>query len=153
DNPHPGPLPSAPPEMSQAAAGGARGGGARGGADLEGGLNRALNYLSANFALDDPQWKAWRANFRDPRLGGTWLVEAYLPGKGRAFGQTTIRREQTDDEYTTRTTLEFSDGEKSTRMGKVLLYTGYSWRGTSNDPEARTAQIKDLHEVMLLSDD
>src|SRR5262249_33719874 len=62
-------------------------------------------------------------------------------------------REQAEDEYTTRTTLEFSDGEKSTRTGRVLLYAGYSWRGTSNDPEARTPQIKDLHEVMLLSDD
>jgi quinohemoprotein amine dehydrogenase len=35
----------------------------------------------------------------------------------------------------------------------VLLYAGYSWRGTSNDPQSATAEIKDLREVMLLSDD
>src|SRR5262249_49928042 len=37
--------------------------------------------------------------------------------------------------------------------GRVILYAGYSWRGTSDDAEARTPQIKQLHEVMLLSDD
>lgn len=153
DNPHPGPIPTAPPEMSQPGGAGARGAGARGGNEADGGLDRALTYLNANLGLESSQWKAWRANFRYPRLEGTWLIEAYLPGKGRGFGQMTIQREQAEDEYTTRTTLEFADGERSTRTGKVLLYAGYSWRGTSNDAEARTVQIKDLHEVMLLSDD
>jgi quinohemoprotein amine dehydrogenase len=65
----------------------------------------------------------------------------------------TIGREQAEDEYRTRTTIEFPDGEKTTRTGRVLLYAGYSWRGSSNDAGTRDPQIKDLHEVMMLSDD
>jgi quinohemoprotein amine dehydrogenase len=156
DGPRPGPIPTAPPEMSNAGGGGQRGGGGGGGggaADPNGGLDRALDYLNRNLGLASPQWGAWRANFRYPRLEGSWIVETYLPGKGRGFGQMTIEREQAEDEYRTRTTIEFSDGEKTTRTGKVLLYAGYSWRGTSNDAEARNANIKELREVMLLSDD
>lgn len=144
DSTHPGPIPTAPPEMTRAAGGGD---------PNAGGLDRALNYLSANLGLDSPAFNAWRASFRYPRLEGTWIVEAYLPGKGRGFGQMTIQRETAEDEYTTRTTLEFADGEKTTRTGKVLLYGGYSWRGTSTDAAATTPQVKDLREVMLLSDD
>src|SRR6185369_15876695 len=94
DTLRPGPIPTAPPEMSQGG-GGARGGGGGGGgtATEPGGLERALNYLNSNLGLDSPQYTAWRANFRYPRLEGTWLVEAYVPGKGRAFGQMTIERE------------------------------------------------------------
>lgn len=153
DSPHPGPIPTAPPEMTPTG-GGARGAaGGAGGNPNDGGLDRALTYLSANLGLESPQYTAWRANFRYPRLEGTWLIEAYLPGKGRGFGQMTIQRETAEDEYTTKSTLEFADGEKTTRTGKVLLYAGYSWRGTSTDPETRTPQIKDLREVMLLSED
>ena len=65
----------------------------------------------------------------------------------------TIEREQAEDEYRTRTTIEFQDGEKTTRTGRVILYGGYSWRGSSNDATTQNTQVKDLREVMLLSDD
>lgn len=152
ETPRPGPIPTAPPEVAGAGAGGG-GRGSGGGAGDSEGIDRALNYLTQNLGLENPQWTAWRANFRFPRLEGTWLVEAYLPGKGRGFGQMTIDREAAEDEYRTRTTIEFPDGERTTRTGRVILYGGYSWRGTSNDNEARTTQLKELREVMLLSED
>jgi quinohemoprotein amine dehydrogenase len=45
------------------------------------------------------------------------------------------------------------NGEKTTRTGRVLLYAGYSWRGSSNDPATQIAPMKDLREVMMLSAD
>jgi len=155
NSPRPGPIPTAPPEMTAGGGGrgGRGGGGPGGGGDDGGGLERALDYLNRNLALDNPKWTAWRANFRYPRLEGTWLVEAYLPGRGRGFGQMTIERETAEDEYRTRTTIEFQDGEKTTRTGRVILYGGYSWRGSSSDSASSNAQLKDLREVMLLSDD
>jgi len=153
DSPRPGPIPTAPPEMTGGGGGQRGAGGGGGGGDNAGGLDRALEYLNRNFGLDSPQWNSWRLNFRFPRLEGTWLVEAYLPGKGRGYGQMTIQREQPEDEFTTRTTIEFPDGEKTTRTGRVILYAGYSWRGSSNDTATQNTQIKDLREVMLLSDD
>jgi quinohemoprotein amine dehydrogenase len=143
ENPRPGPIPSAPPELAPSPSG----------SENREGLERTLDYLARNLGLENPQWTAWRANFRHPRLEGTWHVEAYMPGKGRGFGQMTIEREAAEEEFRTRTTIEFTDGDRTTRTGKVILYAGYSWRGTSNDPEARTAHLKDLKEVMLLSSD
>lgn len=163
DSPRPGPIYAPPPEMVAAGAGGGRGGGAGGGGPDGGGrggaasggdpLDQVLTYLARNQGLDTPEWTAWRANFRQPRLDGTWLVQVYLPGKGRGFGQMSIERERAEDEYRTRTTLDFQDGEKTMRTGRVILYAGYSWRGSSSDAQARTSQIKDLKEVMMLSSD
>lgn len=157
DIPRPGPIYAPPPEMVTLGAGGRGGGpgagGPGGGRGNTGELEPVLNYLARVQGLNTPEWAAWRANFRQPRLDGTWLVEVYVPGKGRGFGQMTIEREAAEGEYRTRTTIEFADGEKSTRTGRVILYAGYSWRGSSNDPQARTAQIKEMKEVMMLSSD
>lgn len=116
-------------------------------------VDRALEYLEKALPLETPEWHAWRANFRQPRLEGVWTLEAYLPGKGRGFGQMTIERETADDEFRTRTTIEFADGERVAMSGRVILYAGYSWRGRSADPSARTNMFKELREVMLLAPD
>jgi len=126
---------------------------AAGGPDARDPVDRALDYLGRAQLLESPEWSAWRANFRRPRLEGTWQVEAYLPGKGRGYGQATIEAEKVEDEFRTRTTIEFMDGERIALTGRAILYAGYSWRGRSGDATARTEMFKGLREVMLLSSD
>lgn len=123
------------------------------GADQRDPVDRALDYLGRAQPLESREWLESRANFRQPRLEGTWQVEAYLPGKGRGYGQATIEAEKVGDEFQTRTTLEFMNGERITLTGRAILYAGYSWRGRSGDASARTEMFKGLREVMLLSPD
>ncbi len=116
-------------------------------------VDRALDYLGRALPLDTPEWRAWRANFRVPRIEGTWAVQVYMVGKGRGYGQMVISPGPSEDEFRTETTIEFGDGTRTARTGRVLLYAGYSWRGSSNDPGARTERLEQLREVMFLAAD
>ena len=35
--------------------------------------------------LHTPEWAAWRARMRAPKLAGRWLVTAYIPGRGKYY--------------------------------------------------------------------
>src|SRR5262249_26647905 len=90
----------------------------------------AVDYLSEKQPLITPEWAAWKAAMRAPRLAGTWLISAYEPGKGRVFGQMTITPGATDDVFNTATQLTYaSSGATVKATGKSIAYTGYSWRG------------------------
>ena len=65
----------------------------------------------------------------------------------------TISSGPVPDEFSTITELEFVDGTRTSRRGRVILYAGYSWRGSSNDPAAESADLETLREVMFLSTD
>lgn len=121
--------------------------------DFKDPVEKALDYLGKTYPMETPEFAAWRANARVPRLEGTWTIEAYLPGKGRGFGQMVIERDTAADEFKTRATIEFPDGDKMTRTGKAILYAGYSWRGSSTDSDGRIANTKELREVMMLASD
>ena len=116
-------------------------------------MDRALDYLGRAQPLDTPEWRAWRASFRAPQIEGTWAVQAYMVGRGRGYGQMVISPGPAEDEFRTATSIEFSDGTRTSRTGRVLLYAGYSWRGSSNDPSAVTERLGQLREVMFLSSD
>ncbi len=116
-------------------------------------VDRALDYLGRAQPLDTPEWRAWRASFRAPQIEGTWAVQAYMVGRGRGYGQMVISPGPAEDEFRTATSIEFSDGTRTSRTGRVLLYAGYSWRGSSNDPSAVTERLGQLREVMFLSSD
>lgn len=115
----------------------------------------ALAWLSENASLNTPEWSAWRPRIRTPRLGGKWLVDADLRGKGRYVGEMTIT--PAGDDFTTSVTLRsLSTGETLTRSGKGLVYAGYSWRGTSNsgaEPASPADVAKTLREAMWFSPD
>lgn len=111
-------------------------------------VDKALDYLSKNYQLTTPEWGAWRANMRPPKLQGRWLLSASQVGRGQIYGEMVVEPTGVEDEFTTKLTLHYvNDGTSATRTGKGLVYSGYSWRGrstssTSKDsPEAREAMF------------
>jgi uncharacterized protein len=122
-------------------------------------VDAALNFLSKSAPLQTPEWAAWRARMRAPKLAGRWLVSADVPGKGKYFGEMVVEPSgTTDDEFTTRVTLKsVKDGSVITRSGHSLVYTGYAWRGHSKGTEPTSDAPddlgRDMREVMSVSPD
>ena len=50
-------------------------------------VDEALAYLGKTAPLHTPEWAAWRARMRAPKLAGRWLVSAYIPGRGKFYGE------------------------------------------------------------------
>jgi quinohemoprotein amine dehydrogenase len=119
----------------------------------------ALEYLSKTAPLQTPEWAAWRARMRAPKLAGKWIVSAYVPGRGKFLGEMEVEPVSgTDDEFTTRVKLtSVKDGATISRTGHSLVYAGYAWRGRSKGTPASNAAPNDLgsevREVMWVSPD
>jgi quinohemoprotein amine dehydrogenase len=119
----------------------------------------ALTYLSKTAPLDTPEWAAWRARMRAPKLAGRWIVSAYIPGRGKFYGDMEVEAATgTEDEFTTRVKLtSIMDGSTISRTGHSLVYAGYAWRGRSQGTLAANAAPDDLgntmREVMSVSPD
>jgi quinohemoprotein amine dehydrogenase len=121
----------------------------------------AIDYLATNQPLITPEWTAWKAAMRNPRLAGTWLLSAYQPGRGKIFGQMVITPSSADDLFATTTQFTYAGTGVTVKLsGKSIVYTGYSWRGRSTDGSpapARTATLSsipaDLREAMIVSRD
>ena len=107
-----------------------------------------LPKLADGLALKTPEWSAWSANMRVPRLEGRWAFSGYQPGRGPFYGEMSIRAGANPDEFQTETNyLEVRSGKHLTRQGKALIYTGFQWRGRSNHgPDDKDG----LREVMFL---
>jgi quinohemoprotein amine dehydrogenase len=92
----------------------------------------AVDYLATNQPLITPEWTAWKAAMRTPKLAGTWFVSAYQPGRGRVYGQVVITPGASDDLFSTATQLTYAGTGATLKFtGKSIVYTGYSWRGRS----------------------
>ncbi len=117
--------------------------------DNEHPMDKAIKNLSAAYPLKTPEWSAWSANMRTPRLAGRWMVSGYQLGKGPVYGFVTIRAGEAEDEFTTDEQLVYArSGQTAHREGKAIVYTGYQWRGRAGDPE------KDgMREVMFVDPD
>ena len=68
-------------------------------------VDEAVAYLSKTAPLHTPEWAAWRARMRAPKLSGRWLVSAYVPGKGKYYGEMEVQAGAAEDEFTTRVKL------------------------------------------------
>jgi len=100
----------------------------------------AVDYLAKAQPLITPQWSAWKAVMRAPKLEGKWLLTGYQQGKGRVFGTVTVEPGASADEFITKTEIEYaSTGATLARTGKAVVYTGYSWRGRSTGENAAKA--------------
>ena len=111
-------------------------------------LDKSIDYLAKNYPLTTPEWGAWRANMRAPKLQGRWLVSASQIGRGQMYGEMVVEPTQIEDEFTTKLTLRYvKDGSTVTRAGRGIVYSGYSWRGRSTasagkePPESREAMF------------
>jgi quinohemoprotein amine dehydrogenase len=109
-------------------------------------VDRVLKTLAEHLPLDTPEWRAFQAKRVERDLSGTWLFAAYEPGKGPLVGEVEIAKSGRD--YTTSAKIRPPDGSIETRQGRAVLFTGYSWRGSS-----KGAKLGDLKEVLMLSDD
>ncbi len=102
----------------------------------------AIDYLSKAQPLITPEWSAWKAVMRTPKIEGKYLLTGYQAGKGRVYGTFTIEAGAAADEFVTKTELIYAtSGITVSRSGKGIVYTGYSWRGrtTGGEKEAPSA--------------
>src|SRR5262249_21681164 len=96
-------------------------------------MDKAIAHLTTAFPLVTPEWSAWSATMRAPRLDGRWAVSVYETGKGPVFGQVAITSQGDTGDFTTETTLVYGHtGQTVTRRGRSIVYTGYQWRGKSD---------------------
>ena len=106
----------------------------------------AIDHLSEAFPLETPEWSAWAASMRTPRLAGTWALAGFEPGKGQIFGTVEISAGDTPDEFRSRASYTYAEsGQEVSRSGQSIVYTGYQWRGRSNPGGA-----DELREVMTV---
>ncbi len=99
-------------------------------------MDKALAHLTTAFPLTTPEWSAWSATMRPPRLQGKWALSGTDLGKGPVFGVVTIAPQGNGDtgDFTTETTFTYArSGKTVTRRGRAIVYTGFQWRGKSDD--------------------
>jgi quinohemoprotein amine dehydrogenase len=97
-------------------------------------MEKAVAHLSTAFPLVTPEWSAWSATMRAPRLQGKWALSAYELGKGAVYGQVTVTPVGDTGDFTTETTFTYArTGKTVTRRGRAIVYTGFQWRGKSDD--------------------
>lgn len=128
-------------------------------------VEKAIEHLAKTFPLKTPEWAAWSATMRPPRLEGTWVLRATQLGKGDAFGHMVVTPvEGSPDEFSTEITyVNGRSGKQVTRTGRAIVYTGFQWRGRSTTsaapatpaPAATPATEVDsaLQEVMFIDRD
>jgi len=123
-------------------------------------IDLTLDYLTKAQPLITPEWTAWKAAMRAPKLAGAWTVKGYQNGKGKVYGVLTIEATPVEDEFTSKLELHYGTSDVTlTRTGKGIVYTGYSWRGRqtlagkpaeSADPGNNPVEWK---EAMMVSRD
>jgi quinohemoprotein amine dehydrogenase len=99
-------------------------------------MDKAIAHLTTAFPLTTPEWSAWSATMRAPRLQGKWALIGTELGKGPVYGIVTITPQGSADtgDFTTETTFTYArSGKTVTRRGRAIVYTGFQWRGKSDD--------------------
>jgi quinohemoprotein amine dehydrogenase len=120
-------------------------------------VDQAIDFLSKNYGLATPEWAAWRARMRAPKLSGTWLVTGHLAGHGDYFGQMVVTPGSSDDEFNTSITLQpVGGGASIERRGRAVVYSGYAWRGRSMGAASGSLPgdvPAEIHEALWISPD
>jgi len=114
-------------------------------------MDKALAHLKSAFPLTTPEWSAWSATVRSPRIEGTWALSGDEPGEGPVYGRVIVKAGAAPDEFTTDVRYTYArSGRAVSRAGRVLIYTGYQWRGrTTIGGDDATS----LREVMFVERD
>jgi quinohemoprotein amine dehydrogenase len=93
-------------------------------------MDKALGHLKSAFPLTTSEWAAWSATMRSPRIEGEWALSGFEVGEGPIHGRVTISAGAAPDEFTTAVRYTYPrSGRAVTRTGRVVVYTGYQWRG------------------------
>ena len=115
-------------------------------------VEKAIDHLARAFPFKTAEWSAWSATMRPPRLEGTWTVSGRETGKGPVYGYVTVKGSpDAPDEFTTDITLIYGrTGERVARSGQAIVYTGYQWRGRSEEGKDEDSGLR---EVMFVDRD
>jgi quinohemoprotein amine dehydrogenase len=116
----------------------------------------AINFLSNVAPLQTPEWIAWNAHKHELNLAGRWLVSAYVPGRGKFYGEMRVDAAGEDEFNTTVHLTSMRDGSEVVRSGRSVVYSGYAWRGRSKGGEAASTPedlSSEAREVMLIAPD
>jgi quinohemoprotein amine dehydrogenase len=119
--------------------------------------DEAVAFLAKTAPLHTAEWTAWSVRTRALNLTGRWLVNAYVPGGGKYYGEMKIDPSG-DDEFNTSVHLtSVKDGSVIFRSGHSVVYAGYAWRGRSKGSGAASSTPDDLaseaREVMWVAPD
>lgn len=95
-------------------------------------IEKALEHLTAAYPLHTPEWGAWSATMRPPRLEGRWTVSGLEVGMGPVYGTVVVSPGTALDGFGTEINLTYArTGQSVTRQGRAIIYTGHQWRGRS----------------------
>ncbi|MCG8684547.1 MAG: hypothetical protein MI892_06710, partial [Desulfobacterales bacterium] len=86
--------------------------------------------LTQLFPFDDPEWKSWIKNRKNPDLSGGWGIAGYQPGMGYYNGTYKIAADPSagKDEYLIERTVRYENGTMLKTSGTGTLYSGYHLR-------------------------
>lgn len=107
-------------------------------------VEKAVDHLSKVFPLKTPEWAAWSATMRPARLEGTWTIAATQLGKGRVYGRMVVKGSSSDEFSTEITLIDARTGQRTTRTGQAIVYTGYQWRGRSTEGSASDSAMREV---------
>jgi quinohemoprotein amine dehydrogenase len=111
-------------------------------------MEKVIPKLAEQLALRTPEWSAWSANMRTPKIAGRWAFTGHQAGRGAFYGETIINPGEHPDEFQTETRyVQVKNGETVRRQGKGLIYTGFQWRGRSFEGGS---DKEGMREVMML---
>jgi quinohemoprotein amine dehydrogenase len=116
----------------------------------------AVAFLGTAAKLHTSTWDGWNTRAVAHNLAGRWIVSAYMPGRGKYYGDLQVDRDS-DDEYSTRVTLiSVKDGSRILRSGRVTVFGGVAWRGRSKGSSANPSPddpSSEAREVLLIARD
>lgn len=120
-------------------------------------MDKAVAHFAKAFPLDTPEWSAWSATMRPPRLEGTWALRGHDPGRGPIYGTVSISAGDDSSSFFTESSyVNARTGVASRGAGRAVVYTGYQWRGrsftgrTQGAGDADAAPDAALREVMMV---
>ena len=118
-------------------------------------VEKAVDHLAKAFPLKTAEWSSWSATMRPARVEGTWLLTGTQLGKGPVYGRVQLRAvPNTTDQFTSEMSLVYArSGERVTRTGQAIIYTGFQWRGRSSVGGTTTSANGDGGSVQAASDD
>jgi len=117
----------------------------------------AIDFLAKAAPLHTPEWDSWSARAHASKLAGRWLLTAYIPGRGKYYGEMQVDPSGDDDFQTSVHLTSVNDGSRVVRAGRSAVYGTYAWRGRSKGSDPASPAPDDLaseaREVMWIAPD
>ncbi|MGH9346149.1 MAG: quinohemoprotein amine dehydrogenase subunit alpha [Vicinamibacterales bacterium] len=111
-------------------------------------VEKALEHLRGAYPLHTAEWAAWSATMRPPKLEGIWTIAGHETGKGAIYGIARIAQGAAADEVTTEITFTYArTGQRVSRTGRAIVYTGHQWRGRSTEGGNDETSLREVMAV------